>query len=115
MPKITLPERTVVFHLENVYEKAGFPSYFNPSEPLNLYGQLKNGIKPSEWRDCKLYWLRRLCKDANEVQKVINNLAEKHERSGLRLQPTDFTAKLKVRKAWFLKVIHQGSCSLCLI
>jgi len=110
MPKRKLPEGTVVFRLENVYEKAGFPSYFNSREPLNLYGQLKNGIKPSEWRNCTLYWLSRLCKDANEAQKEIKSLTKNHKQRRFgQPPPMDLTDKLKVHKAWFFEGYLPGA------
>ena len=109
MPNRKLMEGTIALHLEDVYEKAGFPSYFNAREPLNLYGQIKNGIKPSEWRACKLHCLRRLCKNADEVQKEIDDLTESHEQRGFGHQPPiDLTEKLKVHKAWFFEGYSPG-------
>jgi hypothetical protein len=109
MPKRKLPEGTVAFRLENVCEKVGFPSYFNPREPLNLYGQLKNGVKPSEWRVCTPYWLSRLCKITDEVQKEIKDLTKSHKQRGLGLPPPmDLTNKLKVHKGWFFEGYSSG-------
>ena len=109
MPNRKLPEGTIALHLENVCEKVGFPSYTNPRKPVNLYGQLKNGTKPSEWRTCKLYWLRRLCKDAKEVQKEIKDITRSYKQRGLGLpQPMDLTDRLKVHKAWFFEGYASG-------
>jgi hypothetical protein len=109
MPKRKLPEGTVALHLEDVYEKAGFPSYFNLKEPLNLYGQIKNGTKLSEWRAFKPYWLRILCKDAGEVQREIEELTKSRKQRGLRsLSPINLTNKLKVHKAWFIEGYPKG-------
>jgi hypothetical protein len=109
MPKRKLPERVIAFRLENVYEKKGFPSYFNPKEPLNLYGQIKSSAKPSEWRDYKLYWLRLLCNDATKVQKEISDWNKIHQQRGCGLlQPMDLTDNLKVNKAWFLEDYSKG-------
>ena len=116
MLKRKLPEDTVAFRLKNMPDVAGFPSYFNPRKPLNLYGQIKNGIKLSEWRDCKLYWIRLLCKDTEATLSEIGKFTKTHKHRALGLQPPmDLTAKLKVHKAWFLKATIQGSFPLCLI
>lgn len=90
-----------------VYEKKGVPSYFNPKEPLNLYGQIKSGIKPSEWRDCRQFWLSRLCKDPDEAQKEIRGWTKNHKQQ--KLPPLiDLTSKLKVHIAWFFKGYPRG-------
>jgi hypothetical protein len=110
LPKRKLPEGTVAIHLENVYEKEGFPSYVNPKEPLNLYGQVKNGTKLSEWRAFKPYWLRILCKDAGEVQKEIEDLTKSPVQRGRGFpSPIDLTNKLKVQKAWFIESYPNGA------
>jgi hypothetical protein len=104
MPKRKLPKEVVALHLEDVFEKAGYPSYYNPKEPLNLYGQIKNGVKLSEWRAFKPYWLRILCKEAGKVQKEIEKLTKSHKQHGRGLlPPIDLTNKLKVHKAWFFE------------
>jgi hypothetical protein len=109
MAKRKLPEGTVALHLENVFEKDGCPSFFNPKEPLNLYGQIKKGFKPSEWRALKPFWLRMLCKDADEVLKEIEDITKDHEQRGLGLpRLMDLTSKLKVHKAWFIEGYPKG-------
>jgi len=109
LAKRKTPEGTVSFHLENVYEKANFPSHFNPKEPLNLYGQIKKGIKPSEWRECKMYWLSMLCNDAKEVFEKVNGFTKSHQQSQQRpLCPIDLTDKLKVHRAWFFAGYSKG-------
>ena len=112
MLKRKLPEDTVAFRLKNVPDVAGFPSYFNPRKPLNLYGQIKNGIKLSEWRDCKLYWIRLLCKDTEATLSEIGKFTKTHKHRALGLQPPmNLTAKLKVHKAWFFEGYHSGKLS----
>jgi hypothetical protein len=100
-PMRIMPEDTVAIHLENVYAKVGFPSYFNPKNPLNLYCQLKNGDKSSEWRECKHYWLSRLCKKPKEVFEEIENFDKKYRQRVLH--PLNLTSRLKVHTAWFFE------------
>jgi len=72
----------VIFHLAR---------YF----PKDLYEEIKQGRKTSEFRDMTHYWIKRLCHRANWL--VDSN------------QPQDLTKYLRVHKAWFVVGYPKGN------
>lgn len=66
----------VIFHLKRIWEGK------------NLWEEIKQGRKTSEWRDSTEFWFKRLC---------ISGASHPYS-----LSPQDFTDILKVYKAWFV-------------
>jgi len=71
---------------------------------VDLYKEIKDGRKTSEWRDASDCWLSVLFKKCWEVHDIIHSETIK----GLN-KPVDVTNYLKVKRAWLLVGFPKGN------
>lgn len=83
----------IIFHLARYFPPRTMLAS-DMAHPETLYGQIRNGRKTSEWRDCSgsQYWLDRLLSHwKGNLREIVS------------LKPIDCTTDLKVHKAWFVQ------------